>query len=149
MKSFDTLRQAALARWESQISLSDIPVIFLGTASCGRAAGAMDVLQTIEETLAELNLEARIVQVGCIGPCYLEPLLDIALPGSARVSYANVTPEKARNILISNLVDGNILPKMAKGHFGSEEFTAQTGIPRFFDLPMLKPSCGSYCATVV
>ncbi len=29
--------------------------------------------------------------------------------------------------------------QMAAGHFGDEAFTAKTGIPRFFDLPMLKP----------
>ncbi len=28
---------------------------------------------------------------------------------------------------------------MAKGHFGDAAFTASSGIPRFFDLPMLKP----------
>ncbi len=33
----------------------------------------------------------------------------------------------------------NILPRMAKGHFGDAAFSAKTGIPRFFDLPMLKP----------
>ena len=46
-------------------------------------------------------MNARVIEVGCIGPCYLEPLMDIALPGSPRVSYSNVTPEKARKVLTS------------------------------------------------
>ena len=121
------------------MSHSSIPVIYIGTASCGRAAGAVEVLDAIQETLAELQVQATIVQVGCIGPCYLEPLMDIALPGSPRISYANVTPEKARKIVTSSLVEGNTLPRMAKGHFGDAAFSAKTGIPRFFDLPMLKP----------
>ncbi len=138
MTTFETLRLEAQSKWEALVH-NHFPVIYLGTASCGRAAGALDVLQTIQETLVELQVNARIVQVGCIGPCYLEPLMDIALPGLPRVSYANVTPEKARKILSASLVSGDLLPKLAKGHFGDEAFSAQTGIPRFFDLPMLKP----------
>jgi NADH-quinone oxidoreductase subunit F len=138
MPTFDILRNEAITKWE-ELTRSDVPVIYLGTASCGRAAGALDVLQTLQETLLQYHLQARIIQVGCIGPCYLEPLMDIAMPGSPRVSYANVTPEKAKKILLANLVDGERLPRMAKGHFGDEAFSAQTGIPRFFDLPMLKP----------
>ena len=139
MKAFDILRQEASTRWAALTGSAETPVIYLGTASCGRAAGAMQVLETIQSTLAELNVSARVVQVGCIGPCYLEPLMDIALPGSPRVSYANVTPEKARKILTASLIHNDILPKMARGHFGDATFTEQTGIPRFFDLPMLKP----------
>jgi NADH:ubiquinone oxidoreductase subunit F (NADH-binding)/(2Fe-2S) ferredoxin len=118
---------------------SDIPVIYLGTASCGIAAGALDVLETIQQTLAELGQTARIVQVGCIGPCYLEPIMDVALPGNPRVSYTNVTPQKVKKILQANLTEGDLAPKVAKGHFGDDSFSARTGIPKFFDLPMLKP----------
>ncbi len=139
MKNINAIRQEALSRWSALTDNIDTPVIYLGTASCGRAAGAMNVLETIQATLAELGTPAKVVQVGCIGPCYLEPLMDIALPGGPRISYANVTPEKARKILTASLVHGDILPKMAKGHFGDVSFTEKTGIPRFFDLPMLKP----------
>ncbi len=138
MKTFDQLRTQAQSKWNELIN-GDLPIIYIGTASCGRAAGALEVLETIQETIETLNIQARIVQVGCIGPCYLEPLMDVALPGVPRVSYANVTPEKARKILSACLVDHQHLPKLAKGHFGSDEFTQTSGIRRFFDLPMLKP----------
>jgi NADH:ubiquinone oxidoreductase subunit F (NADH-binding)/Pyruvate/2-oxoacid:ferredoxin oxidoreductase delta subunit len=36
-------------------------------------------------------------------------------------------------------VEGDHISQMAKGHFGDEVFSLRTGIPRFFDLPMLKP----------
>ncbi len=137
MTTFDHLRSQAKSRWE-ELTYGGLPTIYLGTASCGRAAGAMDVLQTIRETLDALKIQARIIQVGCIGPCYLEPLMDIALPGSPRVSYANITPEKAQKIIRAVLVDHDLMPKFAKGHFGSADFTQESGIPRFFDLPMLK-----------
>jgi NADH:ubiquinone oxidoreductase subunit F (NADH-binding)/(2Fe-2S) ferredoxin len=139
MNQFNSHREQALHKWDEQIVHSDIPIIYLGTASCGIAAGALDVLQTIQQTLTELGKPARIVQVGCIGPCYLEPIMDIAMPGSPRVSYTNVNSQKAKTILQACLGKGDFAPKMAKGHFGDEAFSARTGIPRFFDLPMLKP----------
>lgn len=139
MNKLNSYREAALQKWDAQLVHSDIPVIYLGTASCGIAAGALDVLETIQQTLAELGQPARIVQVGCIGPCYLEPIMDVLMPGGARVSYTNVTAQKAKKILQANLVDGDVASQMTKGHFGDESFSAKTGIPKFFDLPMLKP----------
>src|SRR5512141_159769 len=131
MNDFSSYREQANEKWDSQIVKSDIPVIYLGTASCGIAAGALDVLETIRETVTELGQTVRFVQVGCIGPCYLEPIMDIAMPGSPRVSYTNVTAQKAKKILKSCLVEGDLVPQMAKGHFGDEAFSVKSGIPRF------------------
>src|ERR1041385_6271427 len=101
MKQFISYREQALQKWDSQIVHSAVPVIYLGTASSGIAAGALDILEVIRQTVAELGQTVRIVQVGCIGPCYLEPIMDIAMPGQARVSYTNVSVQKAKKILKS------------------------------------------------
>ena len=77
MGGLDEKRRAAQERW-SQRTQGDLPVIFVGTASCGRAAGALETLQAVRATLVELGKDAHIVEVGCIGPCYLEPLMDVA-----------------------------------------------------------------------
>ncbi len=138
MSRLEHIRSAAAERWKGRTGGS-LPVIYIGAASCGRAAGALETLQAAREFLEEKGLEANFVEVGCIGPCYLEPLMDVALPGQPRISYARVTPEKARKILTACLVEGDLLPKLAAGHFGDESFSQQTGIGRFFDLPMLKP----------
>jgi len=112
------------------------PIIYVGAASCGRAAGALEVLKGIDEFLAENKVFARVIQVGCIGPCYLEPLMDIKLPGQPRVSYNNVNTKTLPIILKSHLLQGVPHAKLALGNFGKESFH---DIPRFFDLPMLKP----------
>jgi len=138
MNEYKEIREKALNQWE-ELANNSIPIIYLGTASCGRAAGAMNVLKTIEETLEKFRQKAHIIQVGCIGPCYLEPLMDIQLPGKPRISYANVTTQKAEKILQACLKENDLLPKLAVGHFGEESFNSQSGIQRFFDLPMLKP----------
>ena len=135
--NFEEIRKKADRKW-NLLKFSKSPVIYLGTASCGRAAGALKVLKSIKKTLKKKRLKARIVQVGCIGPCYLEPLMDVAMPGHPRVSYANVDPERAAEVIESYLVKGDPKPNLAIGHFGEENDESIDGIPRFFDLPMLK-----------
>jgi len=137
MNEIDKLIQQARRKWQS-LQKSRIPLIYIGTASCGRAAGALDVLAVIKKTLKKNDLKARLVEVGCIGPCYLEPLVDIALPNHPRISYSNVNPAKATRIIESYLINGNPEPRLAAGHFGENGADLPEDIPRFFDLPMLK-----------
>lgn len=138
MNDLTTKRQLARDKWDSLID-SRIPVIHIGTATCGTAAGAMDVLASVRRTLSENRLEATVVQVGCIGPCYLEPLMDITMPGSPRVSYANVTPQMARSIIERYLLKGDPSLEFAVGHLGSNGNGRFDGLPKFFEIPMLKP----------
>ncbi len=112
------------------------PVLYVGAASCGRAAGALDLIEDAKRFLAEKGVKASIVEVGCIGPCYLEPLVDVQMPGQPRVSYNNVTPKLLQIILRSHLLDGIPFAKAAIGHFGKGTFH---DIGPFWDLPMLKP----------
>lgn len=125
----------AKKKWE-ELENSKVPVIYVGAASCGRAAGALDVLKGIDAFLEENKIAAKVIQVGCIGPCYLEPLMDIRLPGQPRVSYNNVNEKTLPIILKSHLLEGVPHAKLALGNFGKDTFNE---IPRFFDLPMLKP----------
>ncbi len=138
MSNLDKKRKQAQRKWDL-LKSSKVPVIYLGTASCGRAAGAMEVLQSVQQTLKKNRLKAKIVQVGCIGPCYLEPLMDITMPGRPRISYANMNPHKAKRVIESYLLKGDAFLQFAVGHFGDEDWQSSNGIPKFFDLPMLKP----------
>lgn len=138
MNNFEEIRKKAKKKWAA-LHACKTPVIYLGTASCGKAAGAMEILGIIQQTLKEEKLKAKIIQTGCIGPCYLEPLMDITLPGMPRISYSNVTPDKAKRIIISYFVKGDPQVRLAAGHFGDNGNNGLEGIPRFFDLPMLKP----------
>jgi NADH:ubiquinone oxidoreductase subunit F (NADH-binding)/NAD-dependent dihydropyrimidine dehydrogenase PreA subunit/(2Fe-2S) ferredoxin len=128
-------RSSAEDKW-AQLQHSPRPVIYVGTGSCGRAAGALEVLDAIREYLRDRRIEARIVEVGCIGPCYLEPLVDVQLPGQPRISYANVEPRLATAILDSFFQGDEIPQAHLVGSFGDQPID---GIPRFFDHPMLKP----------
>ena len=137
MNNFTELQAKAKRSWNGLVA-GPVPAIYVGAGTCGLAAGALDVLQAVKEVLAAHRLEARVVPVGCIGPCYLEPLLDVQLPGRPRISYAGVDPPRARRIVESLLVRGDPLPELACGHFGANGDSLTAGIPRFFETPMLR-----------
>ncbi|MFC1871417.1 NADH-ubiquinone oxidoreductase-F iron-sulfur binding region domain-containing protein [Chloroflexota bacterium] len=133
--NFDDIRSQAIAEWQA-LDKSDKTQILVGSATCGRAAGGNPVIGAIKSALAAHKLEAAITEVGCIGLCYCEPLVDIIKPGRPRICYHDVTPEIAIQLVEDYLVNDNPRPDLALGTLG--EGTVE-GIPRLFDLPMLKP----------
>ncbi len=90
---FDEIVERATREWESFCS-GDAPRILVGTATCGRAAGALAVVATFKEELERRHLQATITEVGCIGLCSFEPLVTIIKPNYFTVCYHNVTPQK-------------------------------------------------------
>jgi NADH-quinone oxidoreductase subunit F len=133
--NFAEIQKKAKAEWEA-LEHSNRVQIIVGAATCGRAAGAMAVIQALKSELASQNIDADITQVGCIGICYVEPLVDIIKPGRPRITYANVTPKIVPDIVRDYIVNDNPRPDLALGTFGEESLD---GIPRFWDMPMLKP----------
>lgn len=125
----------AKKKWEEFVDNKE-PIIYVGAASCGRAAGALNFLSDINRFIEENRVKAKVVEVGCIGPCYLEPLVDVKMPGEPRVSYNNVTAKTLQNILKAHFQEGIPFAKAAIGHFGTDSYH---DIPRFYELPMLKP----------
>ncbi len=81
------------------------PLIYVGMASCGRIAGAGATYQAIAAYLAEHGHQATLVEGGCVGYCAAEPLVDIQLPGKARLSFSGVTSEKVSPLLDEVLND--------------------------------------------
>ena len=79
------------------IKYSQRPKIYIGEATCGLAAGALDTQKAFEESVQELEIEADIRKVGCIGHCYAEPVVIIDNPpsGFPPIFYYKVTPGKA------------------------------------------------------
>ncbi len=137
MNRLEVRRLEAQEQWES-LKNSPVPVIYVGTASCGRAAGALAVLDAIKKTLEEKQLSAHVVQVGCVGPCYLEPLVDFQLPGRPRMSHANVTADKVRYLVRAYLTEDKPPVGLAVGYYGNGASDFTQKVPRFFELPMLK-----------
>jgi len=133
--TFDEIKAQAVSEWKA-LKQSDTPQIFIGTPTCGRGAGALAVLEAIKSELARNNIDANITQVGCIGLCYAEPLVDIIKPNRPRICYGNVTPESVPQLIKDYIINDNPRPDLALGTIGEGSIE---GIPELSELPMLKP----------
>ncbi len=71
-------------------SRQDKPQILIGTATCGIAAGALQVRDDFIREIKEKGLEADVIEVGCMGHCYAEPLAVIAKPGFPPICYGHL-----------------------------------------------------------
>ena len=111
------------------------PKIYIGKATCGLAAGALETEKAFEESLKENNIEALIKSVGCIGHCYAEPVVIINYPesGFPPILYHNVTPGKAKMLIKSFLQDGDPLFEHMLGAMEQNEM-----IPHIMDYPRFK-----------
>jgi NADH:ubiquinone oxidoreductase subunit F (NADH-binding)/Pyruvate/2-oxoacid:ferredoxin oxidoreductase delta subunit len=96
------------------------PVIFVGTGTCGLGAGAARTLLAIRRYLdARPAIDAEVVEVGCIGLCVEEPLVDVQLPGRARVSFPRVS-EKQVGPLLDQMLGEDPFPVAPLGQFRDE-----------------------------
>jgi NADH-quinone oxidoreductase subunit F len=96
--AFQQIRSRAESRWR-ELSGSGKTVIMVGAATCGRAAGALEVLQAIRDEVKRQNLDCSVVEVGCMGHCYAEPIIIIAKPGYSPICYGHVNPVVAERLI--------------------------------------------------
>lgn len=83
-------------------------VVTMGT--CGIASGAREVLTAILEEISKRGLKGvTVTQTGCAGLCHCEPLVEVERPGRDKVTYGHVDEKKAREIVVSHLVNGQII----------------------------------------
>ena len=132
MAGYEEIQQEAQRRYQ-ELEAGDKPWIRIGTAVCGEAAGAMEVVEAFRSELESRGIAANISPVGCLGLCFAEPLVDIQKPGKPRIFYKNIAPEQVSALIESYLVGDDPRPDLALGYTGDG---AVTGIPRLDDLPM-------------
>jgi NADH-quinone oxidoreductase subunit F len=134
--SFEELKRTAESEWNA-LQQGQVPTIRVGAATCGRSAGANDVMSAIKEKLTQLKLDDTVcIDVGCLGLCYIEPMIDIHNPGRPRICYGPVSPETAAQLVEDYLVNDNARPDLAIGTIGEQGLK---DIPKFFEQPTIKP----------
>jgi len=80
--------------------------IIVGMASCGIAAGAQEVYAALESKLEEMKASAELTITGCVGACFLEPLVEVVDPDGAKWTYGGVTSKRAAKIIEQHVVGG-------------------------------------------
>ncbi len=91
------------------------PVIMVGTATCGRAAGALDVVKTFKNELEKHDLTGTVIEVGCLGHCYAEPIVIISRPGFPSICYGYVNPTIAERLVNEFIRGDNTCPEFVLG----------------------------------
>ncbi|MCL0095211.1 SLBB domain-containing protein [Dehalococcoidia bacterium] len=143
VRRFEEIRAAAVSEWES-LKHSEKPYIMVGTATCGRAAGALDTLEAIGQTIARLGVDVRLLQVGCMGHCYAEPLVIISKPGYPPICYAYVTSEIAGRLVEDFFVRADPCLEFALGALEENDLIPTVHeLPRFqHEFRLLLHNCG-------
>jgi len=108
LQELEAIRKKTLERVSLRKDNDDTVRVVIGMATCGIAAGARPVMHEFMEEINKRGLKNVVVsQTGCVGMCRLEPMVDVYLPGQDKVTYVNMTPEKADKIVLEHIVNGN------------------------------------------
>ncbi len=133
---FDKLKKQADKEWGEFIS-KDKPRILVGSATCGRAAGALEIMETFRDEFRKRNMEGdvRMVEVGCHGLCFAEPLVEIKDKSGLAVLYRQVRSRTVPKLLDQHLENGEPWTQRA---MAVTEGGPVEGLPFFQDHPVLK-----------
>jgi len=134
--SFAARLQQAGSVWQDFIQPKRLRVL-IGSATCGRAAGSLEVMQAFGEELARAGLSEStdVVEVGCLGMCYAEVLVELRGKDGKRVLYQGVEPRHVADLVKSHLLDGEVYMPLALAVMEG----ADDQVPTFSELPMIKP----------
>lgn len=134
--NFEEIRKQAESEWQRFTGLEE-PRILVGSATCGRAAGALEVIAAFEKQMARhpATAKAKLVEVGCLGLCYAEPLVEIKDRSGRRLLYQGIEPKMVPELVESHLVAGEPVWKQALAVMEGESLD---GVPVFDHQPMIQ-----------
>ena len=134
--SLGELQRRAAEVW-GQFERREGARVLVGTATCGRAAGALQVAEAFRKEIARngLNNQVLLAEVGCLGICYAEPLVEVRSANGSAVLYSEVSPRLADKLVESHFIQGQPLVASALAVMSGE---AIPQIPPFSELPMIR-----------
>lgn len=80
--------------------------VIVGQGSCGVATGAKKTADEFKKQINAKNLNVEVGITGCVGTCYLEPIVDIYEDNGDMTRYVKVQPEIVAEIVEKHLVGG-------------------------------------------
>jgi len=85
------------------------PVITLSYTTESSIAGAGETYEAIRRYMDERDYDARLIRIGSLGLGKAEPLMEVQLPGKARLTFSRVQSEHVYDIL--DAVFNNFIPQ--------------------------------------
>lgn len=86
--------------------------VLVGEGSCGIATGAKKTAAELEKQIKEKGISAEVEITGCVGNCYLEPIVDVYDDEDRLTRYIKVQPDKVTDIVDNHLAAGRISEDM-------------------------------------
>jgi len=81
--------------------------IMVGEASCGIASGARKTEAALSQLIENISVPVQLDRAGCIGNCYLEPIVDVyGDDGALEARYVKATEEMAERIVHEHIMGG-------------------------------------------
>lgn len=87
--------------------------VIVGQGSCGVATGARKTSDEFVKQIAAKNLNIEVGLTGCVGTCYLEPIVDIYGDNGEMTRYVKVQPSMVAEIVEKHLVGGQAVSTSA------------------------------------
>ncbi len=81
--------------------MSKVSEIVVGLGSCGIAAGARDVYDSLLHIVGEESLEIKVGETGCIGACHKEPLVEVRFDDGERKLFGEMNEKRIRDYISS------------------------------------------------
>jgi len=79
--------------------------IKVGLASCGIAAGGLDVFEKVENFLKDNEVHAELINTGCVGMCYAEVLMEIDDPEFGNTMYGYLSANDIDDVLKAHFIE--------------------------------------------
>ena len=94
--------------------------IQVGAPSSALSAQGGGIAGVLRDELERQGVDAAVVEVGCLGLCTQEPIVDVIAPGKPKVTYGRVTADAVPQ-LVKAVAGGKVLKKLALYRTDSEE----------------------------
>ncbi len=92
--------------------------IVVGMATCGIAAGARPVMNTLVEELRTRNInDVAVTMTGCIGVCRLEPIIEVYEANGDKITYVKMDESRAKRVISEHIVNGQICKDIMIGAY--------------------------------
>lgn len=87
--------------------------VIIGQGSCGIATGAKKTQAEFEAQIAKHGVSVDLDFTGCVGTCYLEPIVDVYDDAGEMTRYVKVQPDKVEKIVEEHLKGGKVVEEYA------------------------------------
>ncbi len=141
--AFREIKQRAELDWQKSRN-NGKPLIMVGTATCGRANGALEVLAAIKNEVEKRKLDCTVTETGCMGHCYAEPIVVISKPGFPAICYGYVNPVTAERLVQEFVLGSNPCLEFALGALEkNDQIPSLADFPRAgYEQKIILKNCG-------